>query len=144
MLLAEPLDPGRPRHLAPTRALGDSVSYDGKLTLRDASVSIQISDTDYADVTIELKLDAQSEAPPVVLLGSAPLGGAACPWPTGKGRGGDFDRNTIVRRGRRALLSFRGESAAPCAVAPGRLTLALTGGNGTAIVRELQIRRSAE
>jgi hypothetical protein len=144
VLQADPLDPGRPRHLVPSGALGDSASYDGKLTLRDAGVSIQVADTDYADVTIKLKLDAQAEAPPVVLLGSTALGGAGCRWPSGNARGGHFDRPTIVRRDRRALLRFQGATAEPCPVEPGRLSLALTGGESTSIVDELEVLRSAD
>jgi len=144
VLQSEPLDPDRPRHLVPTGPTGDSASYDGTLTLRDDGVSIRVADTDYADVTIRLKLDPLAEAPPVVRLGSVALGGAACPWPTGAAGGADVDRPTIVRRGRKAWLRFHGESAQPCPVEPGRLTLALTGGDAPSIVTELEVVRSAE
>jgi hypothetical protein len=144
VLQSEPLDPDRPRHLVPTGPLGDSAGYDGKLTLRDDGVSIQVADTDYADVTVRLKLAPLTEAPPVVQLGTTALGGAACPWPTGDGRGGDLDRPTIVRRGRKAWLRFHGASGEPCAVEPGRLTLALTGGDAPSVVSELEIVRDAD
>jgi hypothetical protein len=77
-------------------------------------------------------------------LGTTALGGAACPWPTGDGRGGDLDRPTIVRRGRKAWLRFHGASGEPCAVEPGRLTLALTGGDAPSVVSELEIVRDAD
>jgi hypothetical protein len=140
VLLFDALDPGRPLHLVPDRALGDAASYDGKLTLRDADVTIQVADTDYADVTISLALAPTSAAPPVVRLGATVLGGADCPWPSGD----TSEPPSIVRRAGQALLRFRGGEPRRCEVTTGRLTIGLSAGEAPAVVSELRIRRSAD
>ena len=140
ILLAEPLDPARPLHLTPDRAIGDSARYDGKLTLRDASVTIRVADTDYQDVTISLTLSPASEAPPLVVLGATALGDRDCPWPSGP----TSEPPSVVRRGRQAMLRFSGGEPRSCEVEAGRLTLGLTAGDRPAVVSELRIRRSAD
>jgi hypothetical protein len=140
VLLTDPLDPGRPLHLAPDRALGDAVAYDGRLSLRDDSVRIQVADTDYADVTIALTLAPESAEPPVVLLGASALGGRDCPWP----RGETAEPPSVVRRGSQAVLRFRGGTPRSCPVEPGRLRLGLTAGATASVLSELRIFRSAK
>lgn len=139
VLLADPLDPGRPLHLTPDRPLGESASYDGKLSLRDPAVTIQVADTDYADVTIVLTLAPTSESPPVVRLGATALGGTDCPWPSGDAS----ESPRIVRQAEQAVLHFRGGEPRRCRVEPGRLPLGLTAGAAESVLSELRIHRSA-
>jgi hypothetical protein len=143
VLAYEPNDPGRPQHLVPTRALGDgdALSYDGKLELRSPEVAVLVTDTDYADVTIRLRVSGARL--PRVLLGDTALGGDACPWPEGDARGDDAERPTVVRRGERAQLRYHGARSAPCAVGEGRLAVGLVAGAGRSLVTELQIVRDA-
>jgi hypothetical protein len=142
VLSSEPLDPLRPAHLVPVRPLRDSgTHYDGALTLTDPGLAVLVADTDYADVT--LRLGVAGEGLPRVLLGSTALGGDACPWPDGEARGGVAEQPTVVRRGDRAELSYRGGRSAACRVESGRLTVALAAGERVAVVRELQITREA-
>jgi hypothetical protein len=128
--------------LIPTRPI-DSVSYDGALSLfatpRDrARVDVQVADTDYADVTIELTL--LEGTPPLVLLGDTTLGGDDCPWPDGRERGGDFDRPSVLRHDTHAELRFHGGKR-QCEVASGRLPLALGAGSARAVLGRLDITR---
>lgn len=131
-------DVTRPAHLVPSRPSGDAVSYDGALTLRSSDVSVQVADTDYADVTVELTL--RSEAAPLVELGTSVLGAAPCPWPDGNERGGDFDKPTVVRHATRVELHFHGGKTS-CQVPDGRLTLGLRAGSDEAIVTRLDVTR---
>lgn len=140
VLLADPLDPSRPLHLTPDRAPRDRARYDGRLHLRSSDVTIEVADTDYADVTITLKLAPGAEQPPVVKLGSTPLGGADCPWPTG----GDAEPPQVVRRGKQAVLRFRGGAPRRCEVEAGRLKVGLTTGDAPTVVSELSILRRAD
>lgn len=153
VLLSDPIE-SRPQHLVPESAPGDSVSYNGKLTLNgaafraalepanfDADVTVRIADTDYGDVTLQLEL-LRGE-PPLVLFGDTALGGAGCPWPSGSARGGDFDRPTVVRHEGHAELLFQGEQQS-CEVASGRLTLGLRASDGQTVVKQLDVVRSAE
>lgn len=96
-------------------------------------------DTDYADITI--KLGVRGKRLPRVLLGATALGGDRCPWPDGPSAGGDDDLPTIVRRGTRAQLRYHGAQSAICEVEPGRLPVALSAGDGTSVVTELEIQR---
>lgn len=139
VLLADPLDPTRPLHLTPERAPGEGALYDGKLTLRDSDVIVRVADTDYADVTIDIELSDPSSAPPVVWLGSSPLGGAECPWPEGD----TLEAPSIVRRDGQALLRFHGGEPRRCPVGVERLTLGLAAGAETSVVSQLRVRRSA-
>ncbi|HYP88418.1 MAG TPA: hypothetical protein VEQ59_09695, partial [Polyangiaceae bacterium] len=141
VLLADPLDPYHPQHLAPSRALGDSVSYDGRLTLRAPDVTVRVADTDYADVSVELRLRSASEQPPLVMLGKTPLGGSECPWPSGEKPAAEPPR--VVRQGGRALLRFAGGEPRSCAVEAGRLTVGLRAGDAESTISELDVRRSA-
>lgn len=136
-------DPTRPAHLVPTRPIVDSLSYDGSLSLfatpsARPRVDVQVADTDYADVTVELTL--LEGKPPLVLLGATTLGGDDCPWPDGLERGGDFDRPTLLRHDTRAELRFHGGKR-QCEVAPGRLSLALGAGSARAVLGRLDITR---
>jgi len=140
VLLADPLDPGRPLHLTPDRALGAAVSYDGKLTLREPGVVVRVADTDYADVTIVLELAPSSAGPPLVLLGESALGGAECPWPSGDGA----EPPSITRKATQAVLRYAGGPPRTCAVAPGRLTLGVGAGDVPAVLREISIVRRAD
>jgi hypothetical protein len=141
VLSSDPRDPSRPAHLVPTRAPTETTSYDGALTLGDPELTVLVADTDYADVTIELRLAGQ--ALPLVVLGDVVLGGDACPWPEGAASGAGDDEATVVRRGERAELRYRGARAAACSVAPGRLTIGLRAGSAEATVRRLQITRDS-
>ncbi|HVY28015.1 MAG TPA: hypothetical protein VHB79_15770 [Polyangiaceae bacterium] len=132
-------DPTRPAHLVPSGPPGDAVLYDGKLRLLSPEVSVQVADTDYADVSIELTLD--SGAPPLVVLGSSVLGGSECPWPDGPQRGDAFDRPSVLRHDSHAELRFHGGKTS-CQVAEGRLTLALRAGEHRSVVRRLDALRS--
>jgi hypothetical protein len=138
VLAADQFAPEIPRHLVPDRALGDAVSYDGKLTLGNPNVTVLVADADYADVTIKLQLRGGDL--PVVLLGTTPLGGAECPWPDGEQIGGEADLPTILRHGAQAQLRFHGGAQA-CAVAPGRLQLAVRAGDGVTTIAELDVER---
>jgi hypothetical protein len=140
VLLADPLDPGRPLHLTPDRPLGSSVSYDGRLTLSDPAVTIQVADTDYADLTLTLKLAQGTRRPPLVLLGQTPLGAESCPWPNGDGE----EPPSIVRKGPQAVLRFRGGEPQKCPVEAGRVTLGLRAGDEPSVVSALSIRRQAD
>ncbi|HYP90866.1 MAG TPA: hypothetical protein VEQ59_22015, partial [Polyangiaceae bacterium] len=121
VLLADPLDPYHPQHLAPSRALSDSTTYDGRLTLRDPDVTIRVTDTDYADVTVELELADATEPPPLVVLGATALGGPDCPWPSGEEVGAEPPR--VVRHGDHAVLRFAGGNPKTCSVESGRVTV---------------------
>ena len=131
----------RPQHLVPDGPPGDAVSYDGQLTLQSPEVTVLLADTDFEDLTLELRL--VQGPPPVVLLGTTALGGADCPWPDGDARGGDADLPTIVRQDSRAQLLFHGGGRS-CPVATGRLSLALRAGDGVSVVKQLDVARSAE
>ncbi|HEX2874634.1 MAG TPA: hypothetical protein VHP33_25450 [Polyangiaceae bacterium] len=139
VLLSDPIET-RPQHLVPDGPANGAVSYDGRLTLRSPEVSVRVADTDFADLTLQLRL--VQGPPPVVVLGDTPLGGADCPWPEGDARGGDADLPTIVRKNGRAQLRFHGEGQS-CAVAEGRVTLALRAGDDVTVVRQLDVTRSA-
>lgn len=140
VLFSDPIE-ARPQHLVPDGPTGDAVSYDGRLTLQSPEVSVRVADTDFADLTVQLRLI--KGPPPVVMLGDTPLGGDACPWPDGDTFGGDADLPTIVRKSGRAQLLFHG-GARSCPVAEGRLGLALRAGDGVTVVRQLDVTRSAE
>jgi hypothetical protein len=139
VLQTDPLAPGNPWHLAPSRPVGDSVSYaPGALELRSPDVTVHVTDTDFRDVTVTLRLG--SRALPVVLLGDTPLGTKACPWPDGGFESPDWPK--IVRRGGQAQLLL-GTRSRSCPVAEGRLMLALRAGAEPAIITELDVERSA-
>jgi hypothetical protein len=141
ILLSDPLEPSVPLHLVPTAAPSDAVRYTGLLELNDPAVSVRVADTDYAELTLRLRV--RSAALPVVLLGDAELGGRACPWPSGERRGGDFDWPILVRSGSRAQLRFHGETA-DCDAPSGRVTVALRAGPSPCEVSELAVLRTAE
>lgn len=132
-------DPTRPAHLVPSAPPSDAVLYDGKLRLRSPDVSVQVADTDYADVSIELTLEGESL--PLVELGRNVLGGSECPWPEGPQRGDAFDRPSVLRHDSHAELRFHGGKTS-CQVAEGRLTLALRAGDHAAVVQRLDALRS--
>lgn len=142
VLSYDPLDPSRPEHLVPDAPPGDAVAYsDGKLVLADPSVSVQVADTDYQDVTIRLQIEGKRL--PLVLLGPSELGGSDCPWPDGDTRGGDADVAIVVRQGERAQLRYHGAESNTCAVGSGRLTLSLRAGRSRSVVKQLDIDRGA-
>jgi hypothetical protein len=101
---------------------------------------VQVADTDYADVSIELTLE--SSGLPVLELGASLLGGDDCPWPEGPERGGAFERPSVVRHGARVELKFHGRKTS-CAVAEGRLTLAIRAGSGRTVLSRLDVLRGA-
>lgn len=141
VLRSDPLDPSRPVHLAPDRPLMTMLSdvyTAARLTLDAASgVTVLVTDTDYADVTVTVHVDPSSPALPVVVLGETLLGGKACRW----NDSGDADEPpTVVRSGELAELRYRGKSVR-CAVAAGRLSLGLRAEGKSAIVTQLDIRR---
>lgn len=146
VLQSDPIET-RPQHLVPESAPGAAVGYDGRLRLNgnpaslEPDVTVRVADTDYADVTVQLQLSLG--APPLVLLGDTALGGAACPWPTGAARGGDFDLPTVVRHEGRAELLFQGGHRS-CQVATGRLQLGLRANEGQTVVKQLDVRRGLE
>ncbi len=140
VLLSDPVE-ARPQHLVPDAPPGDAVSYDGRLRLESPEVTVRVADTDFADLTLQLRV--VEGPPPVVVLGDTPLGGSACPWPDGEARGGDADLPTIVRQKGRAQLLFHG-GGRTCAVSDGRLGLALRAGDAVTVVQQLDVARSAE
>lgn len=140
VLLSDPVE-ARPQHLVPDGSPDDAVSYDGRLRLESPEVSVRVADTDFADLTLQLRL--VKGPPPVVLLGDTPLGGRDCPWPDGAARGGDADLPTIVRQKSRAQLRFHG-GARSCQVAEGRVGLGLRASDGVTVVQQLDVTRSAE
>ena len=140
VLLSDPIET-RPQHLVPDGPPKRAVSYDGQLTLRRPDVSVRVADTDFADLTLKLRM--VEGPPPVVLLGSTPLGSADCPWPDGEARGGDAEYPTVVRQSGRAQLLFHG-GARSCSVATGRLSLALQAGSEVSVVEQLDVERSAD
>ena len=140
VLLSDPIE-ARPQHMVPDGPPGDAVSYDGSLTLESPEVSVRVADTDFADLTLQLRLI--QGPPPVVLLGDTPLGGADCPWPEGTARGGDADSPTILRQKGRAQLLFHGAGRS-CPVAEGRLDLGLRAGEAVTVVQQLDVTRGAE
>ncbi len=138
VLLSDPLDPTRPQHLVPDRALTEGgTSYDGTLKLSD-DVTVRIADTDYEDVRLDVHL--LGDVPPLVLLGETELGGAACPWPSGNESGGEFDLATVARRDRQAELRFHGGKTA-CQVEPGRLSLGVRSGAVPSVVTQMDVTR---
>ena len=149
VLSYEALDPTRPRHLVPSRAPGDAASYDGALTLRGGQaahesgpdVTVQVADTDYADLTVKLHL--QGGEPPLVMLGNSVLGGSECPWPDGNEHGGDLELPSVVRSKTRAVLRWHGGETS-CSVEAGRLTLGLRAPDDMSVIRALDVLRSVE
>jgi hypothetical protein len=150
VLSSEELDPTRPEHLVPTRPPNRAASYDGWLTLRGASsrgravepaVTVQVADTDYADVTVTLHL--RSGDPPLVVLGESLLGGSDCPWPDAERRGGDFELPQVLRSKTRAVLRLYGGETS-CTVAAGRLTLGLRAAAGETVLTALDVVRGIE
>lgn len=136
VLSFDPTDPTRPQHLVPSRAVrDDEASYDGALTLTDPDLIVTVADTEYADVTLQLRVAGNGL--PRVFLGDTELGGDACPWPDGDGN----ERPTVERRGTRAVLRHHGAISAPCEVEAGRLSLGLAAGPRGSVVLELEIAR---
>lgn len=153
VLSSDPLE-ARPQHLVPEAPPGSAVTYDGELTLRSAAfraerqmsdqrpdVAVRVADTDYADVTVKLQL--ARGAPPLVLLGDTPLGGIACPWPSGTATGGEAERPTLVRQNDRVRLLFLGGQRS-CPVASGRLPLGLRANEGESVIQRLDVQRGLE
>lgn len=128
-------------HVAPSRAPldGSGIDYGGDgLVLGSPAVSARVTDTAYADVTLELVLS--SGIPPILLFGAHEVGGAECPWPNGApATPGESMR--VVRRGKSVTLERAGATTR-CTVGEHRLGLGLAGpGNGESRVRSLSIRR---
>ncbi len=139
VLLSDPLDPSKALHLAPDGPLGESVSYTaGALSLRAPDVTVHVTDTDYLDATITLRVDG--DALPLVLLGDSELGGERCPWPEAAFTAPNWPQ--IARRGTRADLYVGGERRT-CEVSAGRLPVALRAGKRESRVRELSVKRDA-
>ncbi|MDF3071144.1 MAG: Branched-chain amino acid transporter, amino acid-binding protein [Polyangiaceae bacterium] len=139
VLSSDPEDPSRPAHLAPTCAVDERTTYDGALTLADPSLSVLVTDTDYADLTI--RLTVVGTALPRVQLGGTTLGGDDCPWPEGSD---SSEPLTVVRRGGLAQLRHGGAGSSPCPVGNGRLTVALVAGPRPSVVGRLEIVRKAK
>jgi hypothetical protein len=93
---ADPLDPSRPQHLAPDRAAGLGAAYDGALELVPAGDDIQptvfITDTDYADFTLTIRL-ASASVPPLLLVGGLVYGTSDCAWPEAPTKGTAIRQN---------------------------------------------------
>jgi hypothetical protein len=136
VLSSDPTDPARPQHLVPSRAVREGeASYDGALTLTDPALVVSVADTDYADLTLQLRVSGHSL--PRVFLGPTELGGDDCPWPDGDGDG----RPTIVRRGTQAVLRHHGGISAVCDVDAGRLPLGVAAGPEGSVLLELEVAR---
>lgn len=148
VLLSDPLDPARPLHLAPARAVQAADVYaDAKLHLAPADdgglgLLVLVTDTDYAEVTVTVHVAPDSPALPVVMLGDTALGGSACPWPDAPPSNEEQTRPTIIRSGASAELRYGGASVS-CSVAAGRLTLGLRAERAPAIVGQLDVKRGA-
>lgn len=154
VLLFDPDEPARPLHLAPDRPLRDPERYDGKLWLypRDEDeppLTVSVTDTDYADVRVTLRLapaneqlDVPSSQPPIVLLGGVQLGGDHCPWPAGRKTGAEFDQPRVLRRGGQVELRLHG-GVTTCSVPAGRLKLGLRAQRDVAVIEQLDVVRGA-
>jgi hypothetical protein len=147
VLSSDPLDPGRPMHLAPASPLDASEVYDGgqlHLAPNDdggLGVTVWVTDTDYADVSISVHLGADS-ALPVLVLGDTPLGGSSCPWPAGPARDEAALRPSVLRQGEIAQLRYQGESR-ECRVAAGRHALGIAAEGDASVVAQLDVVRGA-
>lgn len=138
----------RPLHLAPERPLTAAERYDGRLHLsseaKPATV-VRITDTDYADVTVQIHLlddGGAASVPPVVLLDDVPLGGENCAWPDGDARGGDADVPTLARKAEHVELRFHGARRA-CAAPKSRVSLGFTAGAGDSLITRVDVLREA-
>jgi len=126
-------------HVTPSRAPFDlatsGIEYGaGGLGLSGSNVAAFVTDTTYANVSLEIELT--SGAAPVVLLGDTRVGDGACPWPATSG-----DALSLRRSGTDVILQ-RGGAKTHCKVANGRLALGLAGRDGEeSRVRSLTIRR---
>lgn len=145
VLRFDPDEPARPLHLVPDRPLVEPERYDGKLWLYPREVgpplTVAVADADYGDVSISLRVAADS-ALPLLLLGSSVLGGEDCPWPDGEKSGEALEVPRVVRRGTTVELSLRGGTTT-CGAPAGRLTLALQAGGEPSVIEELEIVRGA-
>lgn len=131
----DPDDPSRPLNLVPDRAPMDQVTYDGTLVFSPSSpVAVLVAGTDYLDLTLRVEVGESSAAPRVV-LGSATLGGADCPWPElGSGQ------LRAVRHGRSVTLVTQGGQRT-CTVPEGRLRAGLMGGDAETRVLRMEVER---
>jgi hypothetical protein len=125
----------RPLHLAPDRPVPVDRSstatvprlYDGVLTLSPSELTVWVTDTTYADVTITLTLARASDdtfAAPAIAFGGTLLGTLdACPWPALPEPSDDGTRIalSVVRRGTRVRLY--GASPSECEVGSGALSV---------------------
>lgn len=108
------------------------------LGLAGSEALVVVTDTDYAD--LELELTSSSGPPPVVVLGGARVGDSGCPWPdTSPAAPGEILK--LRRRGSTVSLS-RASATRTCKVGSGRKGLALSAATSVpSFVRALEIRR---
>lgn len=130
----DPVDPARPLHLVPDRPVGAEVQYDGALTLEpNSEVTVYVTDTDYADVTITLTLEGEGR--PRVVLGPFEAGGPDCPWPEGAS-----SEVRVERTGSEVALVVASHRIA-CPAPRGRVRLGLRGGDEATRVVRLEVNR---
>ncbi len=147
VLLSDPLDPSRPRYLAPARPAGDSVSYNGALSLRPSptggSTSVLITDAEYTDFTLTIQL--VSGPPPIVVIGETAVGGPDCPWPDGGLRPQLAGQPPTLRRtDTRVELSLNGGQRV-CSAPAERAGLGLRASpHGESRIRQLEVKREGD
>jgi hypothetical protein len=153
--LTDELNRFRPLHLVPDRNTltplrrgeAPAVAFDGTLTLHPPTtpVSVWVTDTRYADVTVTLDLTPEGDEPvgppPVILLGNTLLGAEPeCAWPALGSASPSPLLAELIRRGTDVELRLAGHSR-HCSVPAGSLALGFRAGSAATRVRSIAIVR---
>lgn len=127
--------------LSPDRAPGDAIDFHpdrGVVGIDSPDATLIITDTTYADVTVEIAVRAGE--PPILANDTGPLAGDdSCPWP--KAPSGSYIAR-FVRHEANAML-FIASRKQQCEVPPGRLSLGLRTRGGPVEIERLTVLRTA-
>jgi hypothetical protein len=125
VIATRPDDPGAPLHLAPDRAPGRALEYDGELRWNEAGVRVVLTDVDFADVRVTLKFAGE---PPELWLSTHVYGETGCRWPEGRA-----DELSLTRIGGEVELARAGARRS-CAAPDARVSIAVGGRRGTRLL----------
>jgi hypothetical protein len=116
---------------------GASPLYDGNLHLRQGDpLIVWVTDTDYADVTVDIELAAG--VPPALVLGAVTYGTGVCRWPEPVGT------RLMAMRSRNVvtLMSDGGPQSTSCGIDAGRVRVGLrASSDGDSTVARLDLTR---